>query len=109
VIYGDGRQTRDFVYVGDVVDAFVAAIQRGTGETFHVGTATETSVHDLYWAIARTVGVDLEPLYEPERPGELRRNALDNAKARRHLGWEPRTSLEEGLRLTIDHLREASG
>jgi UDP-glucose 4-epimerase len=105
VIYGDGGQTRDFVYVGDVVDAFVAGLERGTGETFHIGTTTETSVVGLYWAIARTVGVDLEPRHEAERAGELRRSALDNTKARKHLGWEPRTSLEEGLGHTVESLR----
>lgn len=105
-IYGDGGQTRDFVYVSDVVDAFLAGLERGTGETFHVGTAAETSVTQLYWAIARTVGVDLEPRHEPERAGELRRSALDNAKARKHLGWEPQTSLEEGLRHTVEALRQ---
>jgi UDP-glucose 4-epimerase len=105
VIYGDGGQTRDFVYVGDVVDAFLAGLERGTGETFHVGTSVETSVTDLYWAIARTIGTDLEPRHEPERAGELRRNALDNAKARKHLGWEPTTSMEDGLRRTVDALR----
>jgi UDP-glucose 4-epimerase len=90
-----------------VVDAFLAGLERGTGETFHVGTAMETSVTDLYWAIARTIGTDLEPRYEPERAGELRRNALDNSKARKHLGWEPTTSMEEGLRRTVEALREA--
>jgi UDP-glucose 4-epimerase len=106
VIYGDGGQTRDFVYVGDVVDAFLAGLERGTGETFHIGTATETSVTDLYWAIARTCGSELDPRHEPERAGELRRSALDNAKARRQLGWEPRTSLVDGLRNTVESLRE---
>ena len=106
VIYGDGSQTRDFVYVGDVVDAFLAGLERGNGETFHIGTSQETSVTELYWAIARIVGVDLEPRREPERAGELQRSSLDNGKARKHLGWEPRTSLDEGLRRTVESLRE---
>jgi UDP-glucose 4-epimerase len=106
VIYGDGGQTRDFVYVGDVVDAFLAGLERGNGETFHVGTSRETSVTELYWAIARIIGVDLEPRYEPERAGELLRSSLDNSKARKHLGWEPRTAFDEGLRRTVEALRQ---
>jgi UDP-glucose 4-epimerase len=100
-IFGDGKQTRDFVYVADVVDAFLAAAKLGEGETINVGTGVETSVEELYRAMAEVCGVDEEPAYEPERPGEVRRSSLDISKAKRVLGWEPVTSLSEGLRLTI--------
>jgi UDP-glucose 4-epimerase len=105
VIFGDGKQTRDFVYVGDVVDAFLAAAERGGGETINVGTGVETSVEELYRAMAAVCRVDEKPAYEPERPGEVRRSSLDISKAKRLLGWEPVTSLPEGLTRTIDSFR----
>ncbi|MBW3589243.1 MAG: NAD-dependent epimerase/dehydratase family protein [Actinobacteria bacterium] len=98
VIYGDGKQTRDYVFVGDVVDAYLAALDRGTGETVNIGTGVETSVVDLYAQMASLIGTDAEPVFEPERAGELRRVALDVSRAERVLGWTPKTPLAEGLR-----------
>ena len=97
VIYGDGKQTRDYVFVGDVVDAYLAALDRGPGETFNIGTGVETNVVDLYTQMARLAGSQAEPVFEPERPGELRRVALDVSKAQRILGWKPKTPLAAGL------------
>ncbi|MGH2768513.1 MAG: NAD-dependent epimerase/dehydratase family protein [Actinomycetota bacterium] len=105
VIYGDGSQTRDFVYVSDVVDAFVAALHRGDGETVNIATGSETSVAELYRAMAEACGVGKPARHEPERRGELRRSCLDVSKARRVLEWEPATGLQEGLRLTIESFR----
>ena len=107
-IYGDGKQTRDYVYVSDVVDSYIAAIDRGEGETFNIGTGLETSVLDLYSLMAETVGIKSEPRFEPERPGELKRVALDISKAERLLGWTPSTPLDEGVALTIESLRAES-
>lgn len=104
VIYGDGGQTRDFVYVGDVVDAFAAAGRRGDGETINIGTGIETSVLDLYWEMAEICGLRSDPHHEEERAGELRRSCLDISKAKNVLGWEPGTPLTEGLRRTIESL-----
>ncbi len=96
-IFGDGRQTRDFVYVDDVVDAFVRAAGRGSGVLCNIGTATETSVLRLYEVMAAAAGrSDAAPVFAPERPGELARSALDPARARLHLAWEPWTTLEDG-------------
>lgn len=106
VIFGDGKQTRDFVYVGDVVGAFLAAAVRGDGETVNVGTGVETSVEDLYHAMAGLCGVGRPPRYEPERPGELRQSCLRISKAKRVLGWEPATSLEQGLQATVQWFQE---
>ncbi|MBW3590209.1 MAG: GDP-mannose 4,6-dehydratase [Actinobacteria bacterium] len=97
VIYGDGKQTRDYVFVGDVVEAYLAALDRGAGETVNIGTGVETSVVDLYTQMARLAGSEAEPVFEPERAGELQRVALDVSKAKRILGWTPKTSLAEGL------------
>ena len=98
-IYGDGKQTRDYVYVGDVVAAVLAAIGVAGG-TFNVGTGKETSVVELFDAMSRVAGVDARAEHAPARPGEARRSVLDASRAERELGWRPRFSLEEGLRAT---------
>jgi UDP-glucose 4-epimerase len=105
VIYGDGEQTRDFVYVDDVVDAFVRAIEKGGGLLMNVGTGVETSVQQLYDAMARLTGFKGQARYEPPRAGELRRSALDPGRAAIHLGWKPWTSLDEGLARTLEHFK----
>lgn len=105
-IYGDGKQTRDFVYVSDVVDAFIAAADKGDGETFNIGTGKQVSVGELYEAMAKICAVDVEPVFAPERPGELARSALDPSKAAKVLDWKPKTGLEDGLRSTVDQIRE---
>jgi UDP-glucose 4-epimerase len=105
VIYGDGEQTRDFVYVDDVVDAFVRATEKGGGLLMNVGTGAETSVQQLFDAMARLTGFKGQARYEPPRAGELRRSALDPGRAAIHLGWKPWTSLEEGLARTLEHFK----
>ncbi len=103
-IYGDGQQTRDFVYVGDVVRAFLAVLSRPEqtkGETFNVGTGVETSVLMLYHHLARLTGFSQPPRHLPPKPGELRRNALQVQKLARYTGWQPQVSLAEGLARTV--------
>ena len=95
-IFGTGEQTRDFVYVDDVVDAFARAATRGTGLLMNVGTGRETSVNRLYSTMADAAGVATPPLYAPPRPGELARSSLDPGRAAIHLGWESWTTLEAG-------------
>src|SRR3954471_6933436 len=99
-IYGDGGQTRDYVYVGDVVDAALRASAHDGGGVFNVGTGDETSVVQLYDAISSVTGVAREPDHVEPRLGELQRSVLDPSLAGRELGWRPQTSLEEGLRKT---------
>jgi len=95
-VFGDGRQTRDYVYVGDVVEAFLSAERGAAGEVVNVGCGREISVLDLLDGL----GYDDEPEFAPARPGELQRSALDAAKAERLWGWRARTPLGEGLRTT---------
>jgi len=104
-IFGDGEQTRDFVFVDDVVDAFVRAAERGGGLLVNIGTGVETSVNDLYESIARQAGVTRPASYAPPRPGELARSALDPGRAAIHLGWKPWTTLDEGCASTIAWFR----
>jgi UDP-glucose 4-epimerase len=95
-IFGDGTQTRDYVYVDDVVAVTLAAAGHAGG-VLNVGTGAETSVLELYERIQRVAGVEREPEFAPARPGELQRSVLDATLAKRELGWEPQHSLDEGL------------
>jgi UDP-glucose 4-epimerase len=95
-IFGDGTQTRDYVFVTDVVAATLAAAGHDGG-VFNVGTGVETSVLDLYERIRRAAGSDREPEFADPRPGELQRSVLDPSLAKRELGWQPQHSLDAGL------------
>jgi UDP-glucose 4-epimerase len=98
-IYGDGRQTRDYVFVGDVVSATLAAAGHDGG-VFNVGTGSETSVVELYERIQRVSGIERAPQHAEPRAGELQRSVLDPSLAARELGWRPQSSLDEGLAAT---------
>jgi UDP-glucose 4-epimerase len=104
-IFGDGEQTRDFVYVDDVVDAFRRAEKTDGVPLVNIGTGVETSVNSLFETMARLARFHGEPLRAPARPGELQRSALDPALAAEALGWKPATPLEVGLRRTLDWFR----
>jgi UDP-glucose 4-epimerase len=98
-IFGDGRQTRDYVFVGDVVDATLAALGH-EGGVLNVGTGCETSVLELYDAVSRVSGVERKPELAPARLGEVQRSVLDPGLAERELGWHAKRSLDEGLQAT---------
>jgi UDP-glucose 4-epimerase len=106
-IFGDGEQTRDFVYVDDVVDAFVRAATRGGGLVINVGTGREASVNELARVMAAAAGSPDAPVHAPPRPGELLRSSLDPGRAAIHLGWRPWTELADGVRSVLDHTKSA--
>ncbi|HEY5815910.1 MAG TPA: NAD-dependent epimerase/dehydratase family protein [Solirubrobacterales bacterium] len=104
-VFGDGKQTRDYIYVGDVVAAALAAAESAASGPINVGTGIETDVLELARRLAEIDGVEsFEPELAPARPGEVQRIALDASRAERELGWRAETSLAEGLRLTLDSL-----
>lgn len=97
LIYGDGTQTRDYLYVGDVVRGFLAAVNSERPGTWNIGTGTEVTVLDLITIIARIAGRAVTPKFAPARPGELLRSALAAHRAAGDLGWRPVTGLAEGI------------
>jgi UDP-glucose 4-epimerase len=99
-IYGDGRQTRDYVYVGDAVGAFLAAADRGRPGTWNIGSAIEISVLRLVEVISQVAGQSIDPVFAPARPGELLRGALASERAERDLGWAVSTPLADGVART---------
>lgn len=104
-VYGDGTQTRDYIYVGDVVAAALAAAGSEVTGPLNIGTGRETSVLELAGALGRLGGTAaFEPEFAEPRTGEVQRIALDASRAERELAWRPQTELEEGLRLTLDSL-----
>jgi UDP-glucose 4-epimerase len=107
-IFGDGSDTRDYVFVDDVVDAFVrAGGTAGSGQRFNVGTGVETSTRELHSAIAAAAGAPDEPEFHPPRLGDLRRSRLDATRAEGVLGWTPKVALADGVTRTVEFFREA--
>lgn len=107
VIYGDGRQTRDFVFVYDVAEATVKALldSRYVG-ALNIGSGVEVSILDLLKTIERIVGYEIPPRFEPPRRGDVRRSCANISKAKEVLRWSPRHSLEEGLKITVEYYRK---
>ncbi len=104
-VFGDGLQTRDYVYVGDVVDANLAAADASATGSINIGTGVESSVLDIVAALAEQSENGFEAQLAPARPGEVRHIALDAARARGELEWQPRVDLGQGLQRTLASLR----
>ncbi len=104
-IFGDGNQTRDYVFIDDVVHAFVQAIDRGPGKVVNIATGLEASVNHVFRLLADIIGYGAEPAFGPLPPGELRRIALDIASASNAIAWKPWTHLEDGLAETVAYLK----
>ncbi|MGH7818285.1 MAG: SDR family oxidoreductase [Candidatus Binatia bacterium] len=105
-INGDGLQTRDYVYVGDVVEANLRAVESALIGPINIGTGRETDVNRLAAELIRLSGTGIEARHGPPKPGEQRRSLLDSSLARKELGWAPTVALEEGLRRTFEWFRE---
>lgn len=106
VINGPGEQTRDYVYVGDVVRAVLAGFDHEGSGVFNVGTSKETSVNELFRTLNTLTGDRADEVHAEAKPGEQQRSVLDVSRAREVLGWTPEVDLEEGLRRTVEWFRE---
>lgn len=106
IINGDGKQTRDYVYVGDLVRANLAALESGFTGAVNLGTGIETDVNEIFRLLARLCGSSAGERHGPAKPGEQQRSVIDNALARRLLTWRPEVTLEDGLRQTVDFFRQ---
>ncbi len=105
-VFGDGTNTRDYVFVDDVVDAFVKASgDAGGGQRFNIGTGVETSDRQLHSAVAAAVGGPDDPEFHPPRLGDLKRSCLDIGLAARVLGWQPKVGLQQGVARTVEYFR----
>jgi UDP-glucose 4-epimerase len=104
-IFGDGKQTRDYVYVDDVVDANLRAAESDASGPINIGLGQEKSVLDIVEVLKQLAPNGFEPEHAPERPGEVQHIALDPSRAREALGWEAKVELDEGLKRTLDSLR----
>jgi UDP-glucose 4-epimerase len=109
VLYGDGSQTRDYVYVEDVVDGFARACSHGDGERFNIGTGVQTTDRELHSLVAAAAGAPDEPGLAPARLGDLPAMAVDPRPAYEGLGWMPRTDLPAALKATVDWVRKQPG
>ena len=106
VINGDGEYVRDYVYVSDVVEANILAMEKGDGEVINIGTSRGTTVNELFGMLKEITGYSKDPVYGPPRPGDLRKSVLDISRAREVLGWEPKVKLEDGLRMTVEWFKK---
>ncbi len=109
VINGNGRQTRDFVFVEDVVEANLAVMGPETQGTYNVGTGAETSINDLFRILVQHTGSTCKEVHGPAKKGEQARSVIDNTRLRHELSWEPKGELSEGLKKTVEYFRERLG
>jgi len=105
LVNGDGRQTRDYTYVGDVVRANIAALRYGESGIFNVGTGVETSVNEIFRILRNLTGSSCKEVHGPAKKGEQLRSVLDNRHIKNILGWSPSVSMSEGLRQTVESFR----
>lgn len=105
-IYGDGYQSRDFVYVGDVVDLCLLSMKSNRVGAYNVSTGKETNLFELIEAIKSVTGKDFKYRHQDPRAGEVRKSVLDSNKAKQELGWQQKVSLKEGISKTIEWLKE---
>lgn len=107
-VFGDGEYIRDYIYVDDVVKANILAMEKGKNMVLNIGTGKGTTVNELFKMLKNIIGYTDEPVHAPPRKGDVRRSVLDCSKAKQILGWEPKVSLEEGLRRTVEYFKTSS-
>jgi len=108
IINGDGKQTRDFVFVDDVVEANISALKKDKVGIFNIGTARETDVNTLFKKLRELTDSKCAKIHGPTLPGEQKRSCLDYSEAKRELGWQPKYSLDKGLKKTVEWFRNKS-
>lgn len=107
IINGNGKQTRDYVFVEDVVEAHMAVLEDGVQGIFNVGTGKETSVNQLFRHLVEITGAKVKEVYGPEKRGEQIRSVLDYARLKKATDWEPKVQLQDGLKVTVEFFRTA--
>jgi len=100
-IFGDGNQLRDYVYVGDVAEANLIALEKGDNQIFNIGTGKGVSVNELFGCLKEIMKFEKEAIYAPARAGELFRSVLNAKKIKKELGWKPKVKIKKGLKLTL--------
>ncbi|MCP4229587.1 MAG: NAD-dependent epimerase/dehydratase family protein [bacterium] len=106
VMFGDGTETRDYTYISDIAEANILGLEKGDREILCIGRSVEVTVPEIFDRIAAITGYKKEPVRKPLRPGEVHRIYLDNSKAKRILGWEPKVNFDEGLEETVEFFRK---
>ncbi len=101
IINGDGKNTRDYVYVSDIVNAHMLAMQKNVTGTYHIGSGREVDVNTLFRKLNKLIGGQMTEVHGPAKEGEVRRSALNSRKAEKELGWKPKVSFDEGLKKTV--------
>ena len=104
-IFGDGKKTRDYVYVEDIAQASLLGLKKGKNETINIATAREISDYQVFKAIANAFDFKKEPFYTPTRPGEVGRISMSYARAKKILGWSPKVKFEEGVKKTVGNAK----
>ena len=107
IIFGDGSITRDFIYVEDIVEANIKALNRGSKEVFNIGTGKETSIKELFHMIKKIMDIDIKAEYGKEQKGDIKNSFFNINKAKEKLGWTPQYRLKEGLIKTIKYYEES--
>jgi len=106
VINGDGEQTRDFIYLDDVVNAGLLAMEQEKSDIYNISTGIETNINEIFKKIKELTNSDCEEIHAPEKKGEQKRSCLDNSKVKKELNWEPEYNLEKGLEKTVKWFKE---
>jgi UDP-glucose 4-epimerase len=106
IINSNGKQTRDFVFIDDVIEANILAMESNKIGIFNIGTAKETDINTIFKKLKGLTGSKCKEIHGPEKLGEQKRSCLDLSKAKKELGWQPRYNLEAGLKKTVEWFKK---